>query len=104
MKKYTFFLGLNDKDTKTQLVRNEDALFDVREAVAQNLWWWTVTECNWVFKHEDWTIVDENSLRIETLWFNEDQTIYQRFALYLKVKFNQESVLMEVSEVDAQFI
>ncbi len=53
--------------------------------------------------HEDGTEITEDTIKIETLGFNEDIT-YVNFAKFLKEKFNQESVLMEVSEVDSQFI
>ena len=103
MKKYTFFLGLNDKDTKKQIVTTEWAENFVLQYVAWVLGWGTVSLCKWVFQHDNGTIVIENSIKIETLWFKED-AIYNEFAHCLAKEFNQESVLMEVSEVDAQFI
>lgn len=103
-KKYTYFLGLNDKDTKTQLVRNADALHNVLSLVASQLWGGTVTESNGVFKHEDGTIVIENTIKIETLGFLTDGEVYENFARELAIEFNQESVLLEVSEVSESFL
>lgn len=103
MKKYTFFLGLNDKDTKLQEVRSEDVFHEVEWLLATVCGGGTVTLSRWVFAHEDGTIVRENSLRIETLWYKDFQTM-KHFAWLLKSRYNQESVLMEVSEVEAKFI
>lgn len=108
MKKYTFFLGLKDKDTKDYSKWWDDCLFLckglVETFVCEQLWGGTVSEARGVFMHEDGTEITEDSLRIETLGFSDDVQKYINFAKFLKEKFNQESVLMEVSEVEASFI
>lgn len=104
MKKYTFFLGLNDKDTKLQILSTHQARSHVMRLLADYLRGGTVTATDWVYKHDDGTIVFEESLKIETLGFIEDEHVFKEFALKLKNDFNQESVLMEVSEVEASFI
>lgn len=103
MKKYTFFLWLNDKDTKKQIVSTEGAENFVLQYVAGVLWGWTVSLCKWVFQHDDGKIVIENSIKIETLGFKDDE-VYKEFAKCLRDEFNQESVLLEVSEVSEYFI
>lgn len=104
MKKYTFFLGLKDKDSKMQIHPDSEYILKVQDRLATELWGGTITKWMGVFKHDDGTIVYENTLIIQTLWFNENESVYEAFAQNLRSEFNQESVLMEVSEVTAEFI
>lgn len=108
MKKYIYSIGLNDKDTKEQIIRNADAMYTIEDMVASVFGWGTVWETRGVFMHDDGTIVRENSIRVETLWFNSDcegfESKYIDFAEWAKDYFNQESVLLEIVEVAEQFI
>lgn len=110
MKKYTYFLGLKDKDSKLQIRPESEYMLVCQELTAIHLGGWTLSRGYGVFKHEDGTLVYENCIIIQTLGFNtDDENIefvkkYWNFAKQLKQVFNQESVLMEVSEVDAHFI
>lgn len=103
MKKYTYYLGLNDQATKAQIVDTELALAEVSDFVMQDLWGGSISLVTWLFAHEDGTQIKENTIKIESLWFREEST-FIAFAHRLKAFYNQESVLMEVTEVDAQFI
>ncbi len=104
MKKYTYFLGLKDKDSKLQIRPESEYMLVCQELTAIHLGGWTISKWYWVFKHEDWTLVYENCIIIQTLGFEEWNELYVWFANMLKQVFNQESVLMEVSEVEAHFI
>lgn len=113
MKKYTFYIGLNDKDTKEQIVDTRASKSLLEKWSADVLWGATISEWRWVFKHEDGTIVCENCIIISTLCFDNvsnsyletcSREKYTNFAKELKKEFNQESILMEVSEVDVNFI
>lgn len=103
MKKYTFFLGLNDKFSKWQIVETEKAMETIENLVASQLWGGSISLIRWVFQHDDGTIVKENTIKIETLWYR-DYDDYRLFAQNLREYFNQESVLMEVSEVSESFL
>lgn len=103
MKKYTYYLGLNDKDTKEQIIPTWKALYEVERSVMSQLWGGSIALVKGLFKHEDGTQVIEETIRIESLGFR-DESEFIAFAHYLKLMYNQESVLMEVTEVDAQFI
>lgn len=103
MKKYTYYIWLNDKDTKEQIIETSLALEEVSDFVMQELWGGSISLVTWLFQHEDWTRVKENSIKIESLGFR-DESVFITFAFRLKAFYNQESVLLEVSEVDAQFI
>lgn len=111
MKKYTFYIGLNDKDTKKQIVDTDASFSLIEKWSADVLWWATISEWRWVFKHEDGTIVCENCIIISTLCFDNvsnsetcSREKYINFAKKLKKEFNQESILMEVTDVDVDFI
>lgn len=103
MKKYTYYLGLNDKDTKTQKVNTYCTMVELQELVANKLGGGSLSTTNGIFKHADGTIVYETTIKIESLEFRESQ-VFIDFAKELKAKYNQESVLLEIVEVDAQFI
>ena len=103
MKKYTFFLGLNDKDTKTQLVDTWLAISEVSHFAMENLWGGSISLVSGLFQHDDGTQVKENTLKIESLGFR-DESEFVKFAKRIKAFYNQESVLMEVSDVDAHFV
>lgn len=103
MKKYTYYLGLNDKDTKIQEIPTEQALTEVSDFVMQDLGGGSISLVTWLFAHEDGTQIKENSIKIESLGFREE-SVFIAFAHRLKAFYNQESVLMEVIEVQAEFI
>lgn len=103
MKKYTYYLGLSDKDTKMQYIPSSDAMEDVRNLTMKRLGGGSISLCEWLFQHDDWTQIVENTIKIESLWFR-DESVFIDFAKELKAIYNQESVLLEVTEVDARFI
>lgn len=103
MKKYTYYLGLNDQSTKAQIVDTELAMVEVADFVMQDLGGWSISLVTWLFAHEDGTQIKENSIKIESLGFREE-SVFVAFAHRLKAFYNQESVLMEVIEVQAEFI
>lgn len=103
MKKYTFFLGLKDKSSKMQIRPDSEYMILCQELTAKLLWGWTLSKWTGVFRHDDGTLVYENCIIIQSLGFTGEQ-VYIEFANKLKTLFNQESVLMEVSEVEARFI
>lgn len=103
MKKYTYYLWLSDKDSKVQYFPTESALDEVRNWVMEQLGGGSVSTCQWLFMHDDGTKIVENTIKIESLWV-QDEKVFIDFAKHLKAYYNQESVLMEVSEVDARFI
>lgn len=104
MKKYTFFLGLKDKNSKLQIRPDSEYMLECQTLTANLLGGWTLSKWVWVFRHDDGTLVYENCIIIQTLCFDAHEDMFTSFATTLKNKYNQESVLMEVSEVTAEFI
>lgn len=103
MKKYTIYLGLNDKDTKLQIVHTQESQSLVMDLVATYFGGGSVSLVNGVFAHDDGTRIRETTIKIETLAYSDIEQAKQ-FCESLKEKFNQESVLLEVSEVQEYFI
>lgn len=91
MKNYTISIWLNDKDSKQQEINTLDAYKIVTNLIIQHFWWGTINEGKWVYTHENWEIVVENTLICsiitdkDTSWFISD----------VKKFLNQESVMKE---------
>jgi hypothetical protein len=101
-KKYILSIGLFDKDSKKQEVKTEDAQRLVNNAVAQRFDGATVYSADGVYKHNDGTTVREPTIRIELLYTTREAVV--ELATWAKEALNQESVLMETIEVEADFI
>lgn len=104
----TFFVGLNDKDTKTQIITTSDAKQLICKAMVKYFdFGGTLSECAGIYKHCDGsnTIVVEASFKIEILFTEVGfESSCKRFAAVLKRVLNQESILQTVTAVDAFFI
>lgn len=97
MKRYTLYLGLNDKDTKIQRVDTLEAYKIVENMLANMFDGGTIFNAKGIYKHDDNSIVIENTLRIEILEFNNSIIENVReFVRMLKDVFNQESVAVQI--------
>lgn len=99
--KYELYMGLNDKDTKTQKIDTLEAYKIVSNQVAQRFDGGTVFQASGVYKHENGTVVIENTLKIEIILFDKSvtETEVKNFVEYLKETFNQESIAVQHSKV-----
>lgn len=94
MKKFTLYLGLKDKDTKTQLISTLESYKMVANILKQEGFEGaTIFEVVGLYKHDDGTFVTEATLRIEILDFN--QLGVKNLVKTLKLVFNQESVAVQ---------
>jgi len=93
-KQLSFYLWLNDKDTKLQKYWIVEAYKVCMNLVWDYFWWWTIHDAKWFYKHDDGTVVIENSLLIITV---SDKN-YIDFVENLKKIFNQESIMVSVIE------
>lgn len=95
MKKLTFTIGTQDKDTKEFYTVNS-----IRNYLTQALDYATFTECQGSYKYDDGTICNEPSLKVEVILFDDNDYIKQ--VEICKVIegtcnfFNQESYLYEL--------
>lgn len=100
--KIILFLGLFDKDSKAQEISTLDAFKIASNLVTDIIGFGTITEAVGVYTHDDGTIVNEPTLRIEVS--NVELEPMKRLAIALKQAFNQESVAFEVVHSDFNFI
>lgn len=102
MKKFTLYLGLNDKDTKRQEISTLEAYKIANNIICQYVDGATIYEAQGIYKHDDGTIVFEKTLRIELLFVERD--IVEKIANMLKVALNQESVAMQYENIESELI
>ena len=103
MKKITLYIGLNDKDTKSQLIGTLDAYRIVNNILETDS---TITECKGVYTHKDKTITVENTLEVVLLDF--DNSLDKEWVLdktgKIKVALNQESIAYQEQEIVSELI
>lgn len=102
MQKFVLYLGLLDKDTKNQKFTVLEAYKTVESMAVSMFEGATVSESHGVYKHADGTVIIEPSLRIEL--YDIATADIHKFADMLKVTFNQESILVESSIVQVNFL
>jgi hypothetical protein len=100
MKKFTLYLGLNDKDSKVQKISTVEAYKVVSNIITKRFDGGTIFEAVGIYKHGDGTIVRENTLRIELLFVTKSEV--REFVNTLKEVFNQESVAVDESEITSE--
>lgn len=103
MKKHAFYIGLNDKDTKTQLFSTLDAYRITTNILGVDS---TIKECKGVYTHEDGTITTENTLEVVLLDF--DNALTDRWvtdkANAIKQALNQESIAHQEEDIKSELI
>ena len=103
MIKTTFYIGLNDKDTKHQEISTIDA-FKIISNVFN-----TLTEgatikgnCKGIYKHDDGTQIIEETIEAFSFDLTQEQTA--NIVKVLKNVLNQESILVIVENVNSMFM
>lgn len=103
MKKYTLYIGLNDQETKTQLIGTLDAYRITTNILGVDS---TIKECKGVYTHEDGTITTENTLEVVLLDF--DGSLDRKWLIEkvnaIKVALNQESVAVQTEDINSELI
>ena len=99
MEKFTLYLGLNDKDTKQQIISTIEAYKIVSNMIANRFDGGTIFEANGIYKHDNGTFVTEKTLRIEILFADFEDI--KNFVNDLKEIFNQESVAVQREEINS---
>lgn len=97
--RYTIYMWLFDKDTKTQLITTKKAMSIISQKITEKFGGGTIYPSSGVYAHDDGKIVQEPSIVIQTMT-NEDVS---SFVHELKVDFNQESVLVNKEVVEYSF-
>lgn len=96
-KKFTLYLGLNDKDTKRQEISTIEAYKVITNILASDFGGGTIFEAKGIYKHDDGSVIIENTLRIEILFAEENRI--RELVSNLKKIFNQESVAVQREEI-----
>jgi hypothetical protein len=103
MLKFTVIAGLNDKDTKQQEITTETAYNRIIKVLHHNnVEGATFTECKGLYIHNNGTAVFENSIKIELLFITEETA--KNICKELKTELNQESVVLEVINLNSDLI
>ena len=100
--KVILFLGLFDQTSKAQEISTLDAYKIASNLVTEIIGFGTITEAMGIYTHDDGTIVNEPTLRIEVS--NVEIEPMKRLAIALKQAFNQESIGFEVVKTDFSFV
>ena len=102
IKKFTLYLGLNDKDTKRQEISTLEAYKVVSNILAKDFGGGTIFEAQGIYKHDDGTIVIEKNLRIEILFTELPQI--KILVKLLKKMFNQESIAVQEENIESSLM
>ena len=93
MKKFTLYVGLNDKDTKKRKVATKKAREIVQNVLLGNVDGYTISEAEGLYRHESGEITIEKTMRIELLFVEKEQV--KAIVGALKKQLNQESVAVQ---------
>lgn len=91
MKKITFYIGLQDKDTKTELIKYEEAC----KIIANRLELFTITKAQGGYQYSDGSLCLENTI-IVTVFENYSDSYIKVLANNFKLDFNQECIGVEI--------
>ena len=105
MNKLVISIGLMDKDTKTQLINNDVAMQKVNDCFLSRLDAFTVYFAKGIYTHENGQQVQENTIRIEVVTFNDkDYNNTIQSIKEVKKALNQETILLEKQVIDSYLI
>ena len=96
--RYEIFVGLNDKDTKAQLIDTQDAFNIVSLKAVKAFGGATITSDNkGVYTHDNGEMVTETTIKIDLLFITDTKNL-ENFLKELLKDFNQESILVVHNE------
>lgn len=102
MIKTTFYIGLNDKDTKTQKVTDEKAMDIVEETFDKySEYGATIYHCRGIYKHTNGERVREKTIAAFVL--DIDENAKKSIVKTLKKELNQESILVTEEDTKVTF-
>jgi hypothetical protein len=102
MKKHILYIGLNDKDSKQQEISTLDAYKIIFNAVKKYYDGATITESRGFYTHESGAVTFENSLVCSILFADDDKT--RQLAEDLKILLNQETIALEIQDINSNLI
>ena len=103
IQKRVLFVGLFDKDTKTQKIDTVAACNLIQNIILSNgLDGATISNATGIYKHDDGQIIIEPSVRIELLFATEKQI--KNICEAIKTALNQESVVLESQIIESRLV
>ena len=102
MEKFTLYLGLNDKDTKTQQIGTVEAYKVVSNLIARDFDGGTIYEARGIYRHDSGEVVEETTLRIELLFTTLEKV--KNLVGILKKAFNQESIAVQRETITSELM
>ena len=100
--KYQLYLWLNDKETKLQRMDTIEAYKTVENILLNNdITGYTIYQARGVFKHENGSITQENTLIIEMIFVEEE--LVDDIIQLLKIVFNQELIMKTKQDMQITF-
>ena len=103
MVKYTLYVGLNDKDTKTQVLDSVECYKIAENIIVNDFGGCTIYNAKGIYTHNDGSVVIENTLRIEIIADDNDGAIINTCNA-LKVAFNQECIIVDKTTSNSIFV
>lgn len=107
MLKTSLYVGLNDKDTKKQIIIDSVAKEVIIYAIVKQKLDFTLFECNGVYTHENGVAVIEKSFKIELLCFDNEKTFNEKILQVvkdLKIMLNQESIAVSREYIESELL
>lgn len=107
MLKTSLYVGLNDKDTKKQIIMDDVAKEVIIYAIVKQKLDFTLFECNGVYTHENGVAVIEKSFKIELLCFENEKAFNEKILQVvkdLKIMLNQESVAVSREYIESELL
>lgn len=101
MNKTTLYIGLNDKDTKAQKIDTLEAVKIVTNIITDQADGGTIYNATGIYKHDDGTIVIENTLRVELI--DAEPRAIARIIDTVKAALNQESIIKQTETITSEF-
>lgn len=97
------YIGLNDKDTKRQELTNLDAKAEISTILFRYFPnGFTLQECQGMYRHEDGTVVCENTIKV--ILFDYNMGLVLDAVEDLKLKLNQECIAVEHIKTTVNFV
>lgn len=102
MNKISFYIGLNDMESKVQEIETATAKNVVENIFLENCNGCTIYSAKGIYTHDNGEKVCENTI-IAEVFDMEEKDIYF-ICEYLKKALNQESIAVNIAQVNAMFI
>lgn len=96
--RHTLIVGLNDKDTKKQVLARHAAKKLIMGIVGDC----TITDALGHYTHEDGSTVNEKAIKVEMLFKADNEVI--AFAKRIKKELNQESVALVKDYINSELV